>query len=128
MHLIFIVMNSIWKYLKKKKDYQKLILHHLKILKNDYINTLQRRPNEQVTNELGVGWGRGGSEGGGGVSYLRMVDDDRDSFVFQTALLTDGDSVYRHKQLDPKQRDQNKRGLYCFPGNEQTFFKYHLYK
>lgn len=117
------------KIIKKKKDYQKLILHHLKILKYDYINTLQRRPNGQVTNELGVGWGLGGgSEGGGGVSYLRMVDDDRDSFVFQTALLTDGDSVYRHKQLDPKQRDQNKRGLYCFPGNEQIFFKYHLYK
>lgn len=70
--------------------------------------------------------GAGGSGGGG--SYLRMVDDDRDSFVFQTALLTDGDSVYRHKQLDSKQRDQNKRGLYCFPSNEQIFFKYHLYK
>lgn len=52
------------KIFKKKKDYQKLILHHLKILKNDYINTLQRRPNEQVTNELGVGWGRGGGRRG----------------------------------------------------------------
>lgn len=67
--------------------------------------------------------GGGGSRG----SYLCMVYDDRDSFVFQTTLLTDGDSVYRHKQLDPKQRDQNKRGLYCFPDNDQIFFKYHLY-
>lgn len=63
------------------------------------------------------------SVGGGGGSYLCVVDDDRDSLVFQTTLLTDGDSVYRHKQLDPKQRDQNKRGLHCFPDNDQTFFK-----
>lgn len=112
--------------IKKKK---KITKNYYTILKSSkiIINTLQRRQNGHVTNELGVGWGLGGRGGGGG-SYLRMVDDDRDSFVFQTALLTDGDSVYRHKQLDSKQRDQNKRGLYCFPGNEQIFFKYHLYK
>lgn len=63
MHLIFIVMNFIWKYLKKKK----ITKNYYTILKSSkiIINTLQRRQNGHVTNELG--WGGGWGVGGAGV-------------------------------------------------------------
>lgn len=60
------------KIFKKKK---KITKNYYTILKSSkiIINTLQRRQNGHVTNELGVGWGLGGRGGAGVVTCVWLM-------------------------------------------------------
>lgn len=50
-----------------------------------------------------------------GDMYLCVVYHYSQTLVLQTPVLTDRNTVHRHKKLKPKQRNQNKRGFDSFP-------------